>query len=315
MAAPSPISTINHRALANIQIELTQNGMAAFETFFPAALGPLLSLTLKSAITSGKLHPTDTKTVALFALIYDQLILLLTQHPDIAVQIARDCNGNGPLAYLWLTNRYNPKSSVTGVKKLIGILDADVNGSSDVRALISDNNGLSYDPDLKLSDTLLVVLIMMKLKAPCFQPLRDHFVLTDTVPPLAVIQEKILAIEHFSGEPSPHAAFTAFGKFVGPVDAKTYCHNCGALGKHRTRDCPKPKAACEICGPAAGHLPSSCWVKNGKPLPENMKPEFKASIEAKRAQYNMTHGNAANLCDDEMCTEEFWRQLGITCSK
>ena len=312
MAAPSPISTINHRALANIQIELTQNGMAAFETFFPAALGPLLSLTLKSAITSGKLHPTDTKTVALFALIYDQLILLLTQHPDIAVQIARDCNGNGPLAYLWLTNRYNPKSSVTGVKKLIGILDADVNGSSDVRALISDNNGLSYDPDLKLSDTLLVVLIMMKLKAPCFQPLRDHFVLTDTVPPLAVIQEKILAIEHFSGEPSPHAAFATFGKFVGPVDAKTYCHNCGALGKHHTRACPAPKATCDICGTGAGHLPTSCWIKNNKQLPQEMSPAHKAEIEAKQEQYRLTNGNAANLCagDDEMDTEEFWRRIG-----
>ena len=63
------------------------------------------------------------------------------------------------------------------------------------------------------------------------------------------------------------------------------CFNCDKLGAHRTRDCDKPMAECDICGPKAGHLPKHCLIKSSKPAPSSWPTDRKEGLSKQRQAF------------------------------
>ena len=74
VAPPSPTTSLNLSALSKLKLTTTPQGMRAFFIKFPAALGPLLAMTLRKTLTRNNLNPFDSREASLFGLINDALV-------------------------------------------------------------------------------------------------------------------------------------------------------------------------------------------------------------------------------------------------
>jgi hypothetical protein len=309
-AAPSPISMINHRAMANIKIDLTPEGMQAFEILFPAALGALLTATLNHSLANACKPAESPEELSLFAMIFDQLVLCLSDNPKVLVTLHGKAGGHGPRAFQWLISRYNPKTQVTHVKTLLDIFSTStIDKDEDMEALIAKNNGLPMKPHLQLEEPVMAILIISKLASTRFKPIKDNFIISKNIPNLAELQQQIQAINQYN-EGDDHLAFTTIGS---PPNKFTMCYNCDVRAQHRTKDCDKPKADCDTCGPEAGHLSKHCLVNSNKPIPLTMPEHVREKIRQDRQQLKQKQalqGNIANMCasvDDGNDDENFWK--------
>jgi hypothetical protein len=309
-AAPSPVSLINHRAMANIKVDLTPEGMQAFEILFPAALGPLLATTLRRSLQNACKAAGSQEENALFNMIYDQLIICLSNEPKVLVTLHSKARGHGPLAFQWLQERYNPNTQITHVKTLLDIFaTASVETDDEVEDIITKNTTLPTTPNLQLDDGVMAILIISKLSSVRFKPIKDNFIIGTNIPPIAELQAQIAAINQYTGTGN-QMAFMASGQ-----RHLRMCFNCDQKVYHSTKDCDKPKANCDTCGPAAGHLSKHCLVRSDKPIPSTLPEHIQASIQAKRDALHAKSNNAANVAnacipiDDEMDENEFFKLI------
>jgi hypothetical protein len=312
-ASPTPLELVNHRAIAAISIELTPIGMRALSISFPAALGPLLGTTLEYAVAHGRLDPTDAKEVTLHTTIFNLLAPIMNAHPKVLVDMTDACGKRGPKAFVWLTSKYNPTSTASSVTSLMNIFSTQtITSDDDIQKLISINaNQPTHPQNLQLDDTILAVLILLKLDQTAFQTLRDSIVISDSVPTVEVLRKRVKDINTFSvcGMSQPHAGGN--GAFAGVprtgVSRQHPCANCGVVGKHRSYECDQPKADCDLCGIGVGHLSQYCFIKTDGPLPPKWTDEQKKAMMEKRATYKATKGQGANAAvGDSDDDEAFW---------
>jgi hypothetical protein len=299
VAAPSPTTSINWRALSSMKLDITRLGMKAFNITFPALLGPLLSTTLRNSVNRKIFSPKDPRQIALHEHIFDALIVTMLHLPQIMVDMEAECGRDGPKAFYWLNDRYNPKAAATSIVTLMDIFKKPMgeNLQDDLQAKISENAGL---PDgIKLPDGALTVLLLVMFP-PSLHHLRDIIVERDELPDLQELRNKVTNAMHFADavdSATPHHSSFA-------TIPNAFCFKCDKTG-HFSSSCSLASVECEECGPG-NHLTKFCFIRNDKPLPPKMSAAKKQEIFAKRKTFQATQGQAANTCYDIDDDENFW---------
>jgi len=305
MVAPQPFNTLNQIGLRKLRFVPTQLGMRAFMIKFPAALGPLLGITLKTAIRNNDLKPTDTKAITLHGYINDALISSMDELDDLILQMTHVNGEYGVANLLFLKERFDPSSTASSIGTLVDIIKKPLdtqNIINDMQAKIAANAGLPGN--LVLPPDILTVTLLLGLPQS-LATLKDIVIERDALPTVQQLIAKVKSNMEFNKTQSTNGDM-AFA-FVKSTRGK-FCYNCDANG-HITKECTKAKTNCEICGTAAGHSKKHCFVTNDKVLPEFMSAEKKAEITAKRVAYKANPASATsamlvtNLDDFD---EDFW---------
>ena len=311
VAPPGPLSATSASALSKLTLKKTPAGIAIFMIKLPAALGPLLATTLRSAM-QGTLNKHDERAIKLLENIYDCLVGCMPDDNDV-VKMTKDCGTDGHLCLLWLKRKYAPSNTASSINTLLGIfqepLGKDVVAGIDKKIAANDD----LPEEVTISDEVLAVLILAKLPEN-LTTLVDIIVERDDMPSCDAIREKVfnqISIQDTKNK-SLHTAFNFTSKI-------TLCFNCDTSG-HNRRNCTQPKADCSECGPQTGHLDKYCLViHSDKPIPSTLSDESRAKITEKRAHRAARLKNGKNTASASMlcneCSEvpesddNFWEHL------
>lgn len=232
---PDPVALINKAVLASIKLELSPAGMKAFNLIFPAALGTMLSETLKYALSTQTLEPKVAKIRAIHNHIYRSLVLILAQHPTVLVEAHAACGELGPACVQWLNDRYNPTTTTSRIVSLMSIIRDPVDHDNllgSIRATVASNAQLV--DELKLAEPVVVVIILLNL-SESYNFLRQIVIEKDRLSTVNELQSKLINITSFAAAPAySECKVTGRTSFVAVKDSsygrnantKLFCFNC-----------------------------------------------------------------------------------------
>jgi hypothetical protein len=195
---------------------------------------------------------------------------------------------------------------------------ATITSDAGIQRIVTINSGLPTSPiKLKLDDAVLSIFLMYKLDPNTFGTLRDSVVINDSVPSVLSLRSKVQDVLTFHGaaHESVNGAFT-----TAAINPRMICFNCDKKGVHPTRECDQPAADCDLCGPAANHLPKHCLIKSNRPPPAYWSDDRKARLDKQRAAFKSggaaavaalvgSSSNACLPCDDADTDEAFWEMI------
>ena len=259
MVAGGPDSGLNSTLSNNGAIPLTRTpkGWIAFDAVFQARLGQNLEASLEYALENDITDPADAQQTSLFKHIYRRLIIGLANEPDlIATLAALFPSKNGVKAYIHLRDEFVGQTLPAEVKNVFSIVNTNLQTDtvSGVQNMLSTNLRL----ETPFPSKLLAALVLSKMPNS-LATFRDIILEKDTMP---TPQNLLLKLKQHA-QMYPDAGHSKPVSFqIGSRGNSMICFNCGAKDAHITRDCKLPRADCDECGKAAGHLTRKMeWCK------------------------------------------------------
>ena len=237
MVAPQPFNTLNQIGLRKLRFVPTQLGMRAFMIKFPAALGPLLGITLKTAIRNNDLKPNEPKAITLHGYINDALISSMDDLDDLILQMTQENGEFGVANPLFLKERFDPSSTATSIGTLVNIIKKPLDTTDiigDMQSKIAANAGLPSN--LVLPSDILTVTLLLGLPQS-LAALKDIVIERDSLP----TTQQLIAKVKSSMEVSKTQSNTSDMAFIFAKHhrGKPFCYNCDANG-HLTKECNEP---------------------------------------------------------------------------
>jgi hypothetical protein len=295
---PTPDFLVDKTALTHLKFEPTPEGMQVMGILFPAALGAMYANFFNKAITTKDFELRTRQDVALAAGVYNKLVVTMSGHGRVLLNMTAQNGRNGPKCFNWLDAKYNRSDTNAAVQKLRDIVDLAPFPSDDVDACIDQLlTANAANEGLVLPDKFMSALIVLKLPEAC-DVISKVQLAKPALPPPDELQAEIArtlptkpgslsALQLSAGLVAHPIAFVAAEK--GAAGARSAgrpqrCRNCDSPD-HLIADCTLPKGNCSVCGFAAGHVDNHCLAQSDGPIPSGIPAPVKAKLLERRTAY------------------------------